>query len=92
MFCLDVQGHLRKEQAGAYAAGGYGTQGLPDVLNDLLGQFSGTQIVHLEIRRYVQEGFVNGTSEDILRSQVLQKDPVDLRSTFNVQLHPECIK
>ena len=44
--------------------------------------------VHLQIRRHIQEGLVNGVDMDIFRSNVFEKHRIDLRSAVDVELHP----
>ena len=79
---------MGQKHIGSNATGRNGAYGISDIINNALSQFSGRNIVHLQVGCGIDEGLINGVSVDILRSKMFEENTVDLCSAINIELHP----
>ena len=83
----DIQRDFCKEQIGPDSGGGADVGFFKDRVHQGLRELLRSRIVHGEVRRCVDEAFVDGVNVDILRADVPEVHSVHLRRYLHVPFH-----
>ena len=86
-FCYDIHGHLAEIEVRPNTARCRNARFLIDVANHGHGKGIGRHAIRRKVRRGINHDFINGIDMDVLRSNVLQINAVDVPTHFDIALH-----